>query len=175
MRTTTGLIGIGAMAIAMVVGAATAQAAGVAGAMEAFRAAIAQCTETHSYNPDDDTLSQTALGENERAWAACAYKSVETHLMPATRIPEMYEFMIGQHREMTDAIASGTMTRAERRARMDRIFASIRNQEAALHEGNMMRHSAPKAAAEGHKRLLEMQRRQDDMIRMHRSLQMRLR
>jgi hypothetical protein len=49
--------------------------------------------------------------------------------VPATRHPELYGQLIAEDQSMTDRIAKGTMTRSERRARIEQLHEMIARKE----------------------------------------------
>lgn len=65
------------------------------------------------------------MGGGEREWRECVYQGVETYLVPNTLTPEIYRKAIAEDREMMDRVASGQMTRAERRARIEALLKEI--------------------------------------------------
>jgi hypothetical protein len=96
----------------------------------AFEAGLARCTELYGYAPSlGAALGPHELGRGERDWRDCAYHVVRKTLQPGSNAPKAYELAIREDREMTDAVARGDLTRAERRRRLDALFDSLRATE----------------------------------------------
>ena len=86
----------------------------------------AECTARHGYDPESASgLGAHALGNGEREWRECIYGGIEKILMPKTLTPEPYRTAITEDRKMTESIAEGKMTRAQRRERVQEIVAEI--------------------------------------------------
>lgn len=101
-------------------------------AVDAYYARRDECKSLHGYNPDNPgDLGPHELAPTERAWAQCAYDAVRTTLMLETTQPRLYEAAMAEHRTMTDKVAAGVMTRAEREDRMFELRKEIREREIA--------------------------------------------
>jgi hypothetical protein len=86
----------------------------------------AECTARHGYDPESASgLAPNALGTGEREWRECVYEGVEKFLIPKTLSPEAYRMAIAEDRKMTESVASGKMTRAQRRERVEQILKEI--------------------------------------------------
>jgi hypothetical protein len=86
----------------------------------------AECTARHGYDPESaSSLGPHALGTGEREWRECVYGGIEKFLIPKTLTPEVYRTAITEDRKMTESIAAGKMTRAQRRERVQEILAEI--------------------------------------------------
>ena len=72
-----------------------------------------------------------ALAPGELQWRQCAYDAVRAHARDATALAPRYEQLIAEDIMMTTAIQQGTMTRAERRARIAALAEQIRAAEDA--------------------------------------------
>jgi hypothetical protein len=87
------------------------------------------------------------------------YEGLEKYLIPNTLTPEVYRKAIAEDREMTERVAGGRITRAERRARIQVLL-----QEIEAHE------EVNKVELERRMRDLDRQmqelRRQQEMMRM---------
>ena len=91
-----------------------------------------QCTARYGYNPETSSgLGPHSLGAGEREWRECVYEAVEKFLIPKSLSPEVYRKAIAEDRQMTAAIASGKMTRSQRRERMQKLIEEIRRVEEA--------------------------------------------
>lgn len=94
---------------------------------------FAQCSTKTGYDPDHvGNLGAHDLHSGERAYADCAYDGINKILKARSRIPEIYDRFIAEHRKLTDKVKSGAITRDERKAAVERMVVSIRNQEEAL-------------------------------------------
>ena len=87
---------------------------------------MAECTKRYGYDPDAGSkLGASVLGPGEREWRGCVYQGIEKYLIPRTLSPEVYRRAIAEDRKMTEAIAKGEMTRAQRQARVQQILDEI--------------------------------------------------
>jgi hypothetical protein len=93
---------------------------------------MAECTKRYGYDPETGSkLGSNVLGPGEREWRGCVYEGIEKYLIPRTLSPEVYRRAIAEDRNMTDAIAKGEMTRAQRQARFQQMLDEIDRIEAA--------------------------------------------
>jgi hypothetical protein len=96
----------------------------------ALQSRLTGCTERHGYDPAaTGTLGPHELGTGERAWRACFYAAIEETLARRSTIPEAYQRLIDEDRRMTDAIEAGSLTRAERRQRLEEQVHNLRLSE----------------------------------------------
>ena len=87
---------------------------------------MAQCTKSYGYDPDAGSkLGANVLGPGEREWRDCVYQGIEKYLIPRTLSPDVYRRAIAEDRKMTEAIAKGEMTRAQRQARVQQMLEEI--------------------------------------------------
>ena len=122
---------------------------------------LRQCTERHGYDPEAaSNLGPHALGAGERQWRECVYQAVEQYLIPNTPTPEVYRRAIAEDREMTESVASGQMTRAERRARVQALLSEIDRQE------ELNRIEAERRVQAATRLMQQELRRQQDLMRM---------
>jgi hypothetical protein len=95
-----------------------------------FQAYLDNCSKTTGTDPRKATgVGERELVSREREWRACAYEGIRVLLVPAARHPELFAQMIAEDQNMTDRIAKGTMTRSERRARLDELREAIAQKE----------------------------------------------
>jgi hypothetical protein len=88
------------------------------------------CTAAHGYDPTKATgIAENALAPGELEWRECAYTAARTYARanPAMRLD--YELLITDDRSMTAAVQAGTLTRSERRAKLEARLADIRARE----------------------------------------------
>jgi hypothetical protein len=110
---------------------------------------MAECTKRYGYDPDAGSkLAANVLGPGEREWRGCVYQGIEKYLIPRTLSPDVYRRAIDEDRKMTEAIAKGEMTRAQRQARVQQMLEEIDRVE----EANRAKHEVDR---------LEMEMRQD--------------
>jgi polyhydroxyalkanoate synthesis regulator phasin len=137
----------------------------------AFHMRLAACSTQTDYYPEDTAdLGPHELGRNEREWSACAYKGVEELVLPYTEFPEDYKAIMASHRQLTDQVESGTITREERRQRMQAMLAAIRTKE--VEAADAARRQA-EALTDANRRRAEMERIQEQQraaMRIHRSI-----
>jgi hypothetical protein len=110
---------------------------------------MAECTQRYGYDPDAGSkLGPNALGTGEREWRACVYQGIEKYLIPRTLSPDVYRRAIAEDRKMTEAVAKGEMTRAQRQGRIQQMLEEINRVEKA----NQAKHDVDR---------LEMEMRQE--------------
>ena len=121
---------------------------------------LKQCTASHGYDPEATSgLGPYALGAGEREWRECVYRGLEKFLIPNTLSPEAYRKAIAEDREMTASVAGGTMTRAERRARVEALLEEIEQTEAKNKAKLEQTQSAHRLVQEEMRRQLDITRR----------------
>ncbi|MGH7873470.1 MAG: hypothetical protein ACREQO_14775 [Candidatus Binatia bacterium] len=87
---------------------------------------VKQCTERFAYNPENTaSLGPHDLGAGEREWRECVYEGVEKYLILNTATPEAYRKAIAEDRELTAKVEASKMTRAQRRARVEKIIGEL--------------------------------------------------
>ena len=103
---------------------------GLIAARDRLVADLQQCTQAHGYDPHDAaSLPETALAPNELPWRQCAYDAVRAYAQSHPSLRGMYEQLIAEDIAMTTAIQQGTMTRTQRRQRIDALVAQIKAAE----------------------------------------------
>jgi len=101
-------------------------------ALDEFKLRREECKTTHGYNPENPgVLGPNEIAPTERAWANCAYDAVRSTLMLESTQPRLYEAIMAEHRTMTEKVAAGQMTRADREARMFELRKDLRQKEIA--------------------------------------------
>ncbi|MBI4522292.1 MAG: hypothetical protein HY695_00595 [Deltaproteobacteria bacterium] len=121
-----------AIALALLAGASRIATAEISNIRKQLDDHLNRCTETHGYNPETaSNLGPHALGAGEREWRECVYQGIEKHVIPKALAPEAYRRVIAEDRDMTERVASGRMTRAERRTRMLALLEEIERREEA--------------------------------------------
>ena len=157
---------IAAVVVAMLIAACAATTAprDIVSARKELDAHLAQCTARHGYDPETaSSLGPYSLGAGEREWRECVYQGVEQFLIPKTLSPEAYRRAIAEDRQMTASVASGKMTRTERRVRIQKLVEEIDRIEEA-NSAKLQQQSVDRMWKE------EMQRQQDMMRRTLNSL-----
>jgi hypothetical protein len=100
---------------------------------ERLTASIRECTQRTGYDPNaGQRLAPYALGRNELEWRQCAYDAVRAYAQATPPLRGQYEQLIAEDASMTAAIQQRTMTRAQRRARIDTLVEQIRGSEEGL-------------------------------------------
>jgi hypothetical protein len=93
---------------------------------------IALCTKRYGYDPKADSkLGTTGLAPGEREWRECAYQGIEKYLIPRTLSPDVYRRAITEDRKLTEELAQGEITRAQRQARVQQMLDEIDQTEEA--------------------------------------------
>lgn len=125
---------IATVALAVVTAACSAPSASrdIAGTREIVTARrqlddyMAQCTKRYGYDPEAASkLGPNVLGPGEREWRQCVYQGIEKYLIPKTLSPDVYRRAVAEDRKMTEAVANGEMTRAQRQARVQQLLEEI--------------------------------------------------
>ncbi len=102
-------------------------------AFKQFDAHLAGCTKKTGYDPDNTAgLGPHAIAPGEEKWIACAYKGVETILIPATTNPVFYTTLIQTHKILTENIRRKASTREERKKQIEALVQGIQKQEAEI-------------------------------------------
>lgn len=159
-RGSRGLLG-SVMALVFVAAALPAAAADTADVRSQMNQHLRQCTERHGYDPEAALeVGPHALGAGERQWRECVYQAVEKYLIPNTLSPELYRRAIAEDREITEGVASGRMTRAQRRARVQALLDEIDRREEA-NRLEIERQAATRLMQEELRRQQEMMRMRD--------------
>lgn len=114
-------------------------------ARDALIADLKQCTLKHGYDPFAAGLPETALAPNELPWRQCAYDAAHKYGQEHPAVSAQYQQLIAEDMQMTAAIQQGTMTRTQRRARVEELIAQI---AAAEEEAKIKPSSAGKDATE---------------------------
>ena len=87
---------------------------------------MAQCTKRYGYDPEAASkLGPNVLGPGAREWRQCVYQGIEKSLIPKTLSPDVYRRAVAEDRKMTEAVANGEMTRAQRQARVQQLLEEI--------------------------------------------------
>jgi len=114
---------------------------------------MTECTKRYGYDPEASSkLGSNVLGPGEREWRGCVYQGIEKYLIPRTLSPDTYRRAIAEDRKMTESIATGGMTRAQRQVRVQQMLEEINR----IEEANRAKHEVDR---------LEMEMRQDMMRR----------
>jgi len=99
-------------------------------ARDEFVTDLKKCTAAHNYDPNNVAgLAENSLGPNELEWRQCAYSAVRTYEKSNPSLTGMYENLIAEDMTMTTAIQQGTMTRSQRRDRIETLLAQIKTAE----------------------------------------------
>jgi hypothetical protein len=93
---------------------------------------LGQCTNTFGYDPKNVAgVAENQLAPNELQWRQCAYDAVRTYGGSHPSLTGRYEQLINEDITMTNAIQAGTMTRSQRRQRIEELIAQIKEAEEA--------------------------------------------
>ena len=100
--------------------------------LEKLRNDISGCTEKTGYNSArSGNLGDHELGAGEREWRECVYQGIRDIMIPGSAIPTAYSTLISRDKVMTNNIEAKKLSRKERKARLDKVIASIKQREAA--------------------------------------------
>ncbi len=110
-------------------GAAPAQSP-LAAARSQLVADLDQCTRTFGYDPKKAAdIPENRLAPREIEWRQCGYDAVRSYAQIQPALMGRYEQLINEDISMTNAIQSGTMTRTQRRNRLDTLIEQIKSAE----------------------------------------------
>lgn len=119
--------------LALILGACAADSG--PSAEQRFAAHLEECTAQYGFDPDATAaVGERELAPNELEWRACAYSGVETILIPDSSVPDAYRRLIAEDQVLTEAVGAGTITRQERRERIEQAFAMIAEEEAQMRD-----------------------------------------
>jgi len=91
---------------------------------------LGQCTKTFGYDPNNITgVAENQLAPHELQWRQCGYDAVRKYGQSQPALTGQYEQLINEDITMTNAIQSGTMTRTQRRQRLEALIAQIKSAE----------------------------------------------
>ena len=91
-----------------------------------------QCTQQHGYDPVKLVgVAESALAPQELQWRQCVYDALRVYARANPAMVSRYEQLIAEDVTMTTAIQQGTMTRSQRRARVEQLIAQITSAEEA--------------------------------------------
>jgi hypothetical protein len=115
------------------------------------------CTARHGYDPaKTGPLGPHELAMGERAWRTCVYQGVEAHVIPRAFAPDAYRRLIARDQELTEQVATGRLTRADRREALNVAFEEVNRDEQAAAAKAM---SDPVRRQDEEMRAREMRRR----------------
>jgi hypothetical protein len=116
---------------AIVTGCATSEP-GAARTLAALEDDLKACTARHGYDPaQTGSLGPHQLAPTERAWRDCVYAGVEKHVIPQAFAPDAYRRLVARDKELTDQVAAGKITRADRGVALSAAFEEIDRDNAA--------------------------------------------
>jgi hypothetical protein len=97
---------------------------------EQLVAALKECTGKYGYDPDQTAgVAENALAPNELPWRQCAYDAVRAYAQEHSSLGGLYTQLINEDITMTTAIQQGTLTRSERRAKIEALLTEIQAAE----------------------------------------------
>jgi hypothetical protein len=97
---------------------------------EQLIADLGQCTQTFGYDPKTITgVAENQLAPHEIEWRQCAYDAVRTYAHAHPTLTGRYEQLINEDITMTSAIQAGSMTRTQRRQRIQTLVEQIKGAE----------------------------------------------
>jgi hypothetical protein len=98
-----------------------------------LNAAIKLCTSKHGYDPaSSQRLPRYHVSSNELKARACIYDAVQRIMVPASKNAALYTNLIAQDRALTKAVMQRRLTRSQRRARIQKLVAGIRDAESQI-------------------------------------------
>lgn len=108
----------------------TATPSPVIAAREQLRVNLYQCTVANGYDPEKVTgVAENALAPHELQWRQCAYDAVRKYTQANPPMAMAYNNLVAEDISMTTAIQQGTMTRTQRRTRIEALLGQIHDAE----------------------------------------------
>lgn len=105
-------------------------------------ASLNQCTQRYGYDPNNvPGISEHSIAPGELQWRQCAYDAIRAYEKSNPALANLYEQLISEDIQMTIAIQQGTLSRSQRRARIDALIAQIK----AAEETEMSRYANEQA------------------------------
>jgi hypothetical protein len=102
----------------------------LAPARERLVADLGQCTQTFGYDPRTITgVAENQLAPHELEWRQCAYDAVRKYAGSHPTLTGRYEQLINEDITMTNAVQAGSMTRSQRRQRIQALVEQIKGAE----------------------------------------------
>lgn len=97
---------------------------------QTLNADMRTCTQQYGYDPAKTAgVAENTLAPNELEWRQCMYRALGSYAKANSAIAPMYESLINSDIAMTAAVKEGTMTRSQRRARIEQLVAEIQTAE----------------------------------------------
>ena len=105
-------------------------AASLIQARDKLIADVKACSAKFAYNPNKVSgVADNALAPHELEWRQCAYDAVRAYEGVNPALTSRYDQLITEDMQMTTALQQGTMTRTQRRARIQELVAQIKAAE----------------------------------------------
>jgi hypothetical protein len=91
---------------------------------------LQQCTQTYDYDPRNVAgVPENKLAPNELEWRQCGYDAVRKYSHTQPTLSGRYDQLINEDITMTNAVQAGTMTRSQRRERLQTLIEQIKRAE----------------------------------------------
>jgi hypothetical protein len=95
-----------------------------------LNADLGTCAQRYSYDPAKAAnVAENALAPNELQWRQCIYEALGRYAKANPAMASTYQSLIANDMAMTSAIQQGTMTRSQRKARVEQLVAQIKASE----------------------------------------------
>lgn len=99
-------------------------------ARQQLNADLRGCGQRYGYDPTRATdVAPNALAPNELQWRQCAYEALGRYANANPAMASAYRSLVASDMEMTSAIQQGTMTRSQRKTRIEQAVAQIKAAE----------------------------------------------
>jgi hypothetical protein len=91
---------------------------------------VRACSAKHGFDPATAAgVGERELAPQELAWRQCAYDAARRYIDRNPPMRGLMEQLIAEDIQMTTAIQQGTLTRSERRSRVQELLAQLRAAE----------------------------------------------
>ena len=125
-----GCLAIGLSSCAGNQGSGSRSQSPLAVARQQLVADLGQCTQTFGYDPNNVAgVAENQLAPNELQWRQCGYDAVRKYARYQPALMAQHEQLINDDMTMTNAVQAGTMTRSQRRQRIETMIAQIKSAE----------------------------------------------
>jgi hypothetical protein len=93
---------------------------------------VRTCSQQHGYDPSSVTgIGEKELAPQELKWRQCSYDAARRYIETNPEMRGRIEQLIAEDIQMTSAIQQGTMTRSERRTRIEELIGQLRQAQQA--------------------------------------------
>jgi hypothetical protein len=126
------LLAMGALALAACASqqsSTTVSQSGLVEARDKLVSNMRQCSQQHGYPDAVTDLAENAVAPNELEWRKCAYDAILGYARSNPTMIGKYQQLVYDDQEMTTHIQKHSMTRSDRRDRLNEMLAEMKKME----------------------------------------------